>query len=305
MTDPDVVHKVVAAGRERFGADYRSAYLWGSHARGDAIETSDIDMGVFVRGRVPEAERLRAENEIDEAMGEQQLDFAVVGDDTLTGRDAVTFRFGARRIDGEDLSEIVPLPSREEWMDFADEAALHWVTRKRPRPFAPDVAPLRADDEFLGYVDRTITIRGRETPMTKTPLGIAGRIATANVARASGRFVGDRPQAIQAYGEDVGGALAGYLVELQECLRTRWRYLVPTSAADRATLGRLCRQTLEFEREFIGRVAADPRGPRTDRLWTKIASGRPRFMKSRTTVGPVDNYDQGSEHGWPIKLIGL
>jgi len=272
---PDVVGRIVAAGRTRFGPSYRATYLWGSHARGDAIETSDVDVGVFVRGDVAKTERRLAEREIEEAMAEPELDFAVVGDDGLSGRDAVTFRFGARRVDGEDLSDLVPLPSREEWIDFADEAALWWVARNRPRPFARDVAAFRPDDEFLGYADRMVSFDGREVPVTKEPLTIAGRIATAGVARASGRFVGDRPQAIRAYVEDVGGPWAEFLVELQETLRTKGRYLVPTSATDRATLRALCARTLDFERAYVASLADRPRGPRTEKLWNELASIEP------------------------------
>lgn len=258
---PEVVSRIVAAARQIFGEGYRSTYLWGSHARGDAIETSDVDVGVFVRGAIPPEECRHAQHEIESSIGDPRLDLAIVRDAELLGRDAVSFHHGARRIDGDDLRDAVALPSREEWIDFADEAALWWVCRSRPRPFDPDVRPFD-EDEFLGYV------RDGET---KRPLSIAGRIATAGVARASGRFVGDRPQAIEAFVDDVGGAWAPFLVELQESLRVRWRYRIPAEPSEREALRGLCRRMLRFEREFIAGLVQGPRGPRTDKLWVEVS----------------------------------
>lgn len=136
------------------------------------------------------------------------------------------------------------------------------------------VCPFDEDDEFLGYVHRPAVGDGPFAPVTKRPLTIAGRIATACVARASGRFIGDRPQAIRAYVEDVGDRWGTFLVELQDALRTKWLYRVPTAPQDRATLQQLCVQTLEFERAFVAQLAAGSRGPRTERLWQEMVSRR-------------------------------
>jgi predicted nucleotidyltransferase len=269
---PVVVRRVVTSARARLGGAYRATYVWGSHARGDAIETSDVDVGVFVRGAMGREARERLEQEIEAEMGEPNLDFAVVAESDLDGRDAVSLRCGALRVDGDDLRESVPLPGREEWTDLAEEAALWFVARSRPAPLSLPLVPFREGDEFLGYVCRTIRIGDRDLPLTKEALSVAGRVATARVARVSGRFVGDRPQAIRAFAEDVGGAWAGFLTELQESLRGRWRYLVPEAPAERARLRELCTQTLAFEREFVDRVATGPRGPRTDAHWRDVTT---------------------------------
>jgi len=253
-----LVARVIAIAKRRLGPGYRATYVWGSHARGDAIETSDVDVGAFVRGAVAaEAREREAEAIVAEAGGDPRLDFAVVADADLDGRDAVSFRHGALRVDGEDLAPLLPLPDRRTWETLAAEAALEWVARVRPAPMRLPVEPIDPSDEFLGYCDRRGALAdGTTFVSTKEALSIAGRIATAHVAWLSGRSVGDRPQAIRAHAEDVADEWSPFLVELAETIRTRWRYRIPDDPGDRRRLRELCERVLAFERRFVEDLSA-------------------------------------------------
>lgn len=309
IRDPEVaalVARVVAGSRRRLGADYLATYVWGSHARGDAIETSDIDVGAFVRGTVPSAKRARLTGEIAcEAGGDLRLDFAVVCESDLDGRDAVSFRHGALRIDGEDLAPRVALPDRRTWETLAAEAALEWVARTRPAPLRIPVEPVEAGDEFLGYCSREGALAdGTTFPITKEALSVAGRIATAEVAWRSGRLVGDRPQAIRAHTEDVGDATSSFLAELAETLRTRWRYRVPADAADRRRLRSLCEGVLAYERRFADDLRAFLAAGREDdppEVRARFAAMRARMARAEPRARRI----RPAGRGGPVELRAM
>ncbi len=66
----EVCRRVVAAYRKAYGDDIEAIYLYGSYARGDFDEDSDIDFAAIVKGECPDLQKKRWEvwseaNDID------------------------------------------------------------------------------------------------------------------------------------------------------------------------------------------------------------------------------------------------
>lgn len=63
----EICRRVVAAYRKAYGDDIEAIYLYGSYARGDFNEDSDIDFAAIVKGDRPDVQKKRWElwNEAD------------------------------------------------------------------------------------------------------------------------------------------------------------------------------------------------------------------------------------------------
>ena len=55
----EICRRVVAAYRKAYGDDIEAIYLYGSYARGDYDEDSDIDFAAIVRGERPDVQKKR------------------------------------------------------------------------------------------------------------------------------------------------------------------------------------------------------------------------------------------------------
>jgi hypothetical protein len=77
------------------------------------------------------------------------------------------------------------------------------------------------------------------------------RIAAAQVARQTRRYVPGKQQAIRLFQQDIGGIWAPFVASVFERCKLEWQYLVPKAQRDRKELRELCRQMLGFENEFF------------------------------------------------------
>lgn len=70
----EICRRVVAAYRKAYGDDIEAIYLYGSYARGDYDEESDIDFAAIVNGNTPDISKKREQVWNDTVRMDLELD---------------------------------------------------------------------------------------------------------------------------------------------------------------------------------------------------------------------------------------
>jgi predicted nucleotidyltransferase len=253
----DGILRVIVAGYEaRFAGRVEAAYVLGSYAEGTAVPGSDLDVLVVLRGTMTreEAEAARTLAEALGAASPVRLDVVVKGGAELAGLHAVlrqSLRSGSRLVYGEDLRPALPPVDHETYTRAAWDGALHFCLSQL-RGITSAAYPLTCpepEDEFCGYATARVgewyppgTRRG-----TKELVATVSRLAAATVATTSAERAGGKSEAFGLFGRVVGGPWAGFVGDIFEQGKLRWRYRVPEAPSERAALRALCAQMAGFE----------------------------------------------------------
>lgn len=251
------VRDLIAALEAALPGRLAAAYVEGSYAAGDVLDTSDLDVSLVFAGELAADERLRVRALIDRQQELTPLDLDVwLGEERrLAEQSHPTFNLAARRLWGRELRDGLELPPAQDWGRQRMHAAYRLVMAvfDRPLPVPATLDFPQAADPWRGYVNRMARLPdGSEVPTTRNLLRVAGWIATARVAWEAGRYVARKSECPARYREAINDEWAGLIERLDRRCRQDWRYRVPASPAEQAELRGLLEQTLAFENHFLG-----------------------------------------------------
>lgn len=253
----ETLRALVTACEAAFPYRIRSYLLSGSYAEGDAIQESDLDLGVLFRGGVRDNERQRLFGLSDaiESLRTLRLDVVALDENHyLHGAPASALEVVT--IYGDDVSGELTLEPLEHALARHLSAATYYIWQMRG--LREDLVwPLNypdPDGEFFGY-ERYGLFQGRGademyTPGARTILNCATMIATSRLTHA-GQRVPSKRRCVELYTRLAPGESAAWLGALYTTCKSSWRYQVPDNLAERAKLRTLCAPMLAFENDFL------------------------------------------------------
>lgn len=256
----EILRGVVTIFTSAFPERIQSCYLFGSHADGSAVPSSDIDLFVVFAGDVAGDEKSRARM-IARGCGlisPVQLDILVVSEADLLRDGHFRIEHGSTLIWGDDLRDRLPKQSIAAYLSkythgpYAYMAQVHRHTDQITVPLDyPDPA-----GEFFGYdKDFLPPSSNRLAPAHNIEALVATAcwIASILIGLETGRMVHTKAESARLYRECVGDEWADFVEEVYEQGKRRWGYLVPTDEAERQALRDLCRRMLAFENHYLSR----------------------------------------------------
>jgi predicted nucleotidyltransferase len=253
------LYGVVGLGHIAFPGRVLGCYLVGSHANGEAVQASDVDVVVVFKGSLQpgEAERFMAFQRFCWLLGKVEVDVSLVAEAWLRERGAVHLKLSSLLLQGEDVREQLPLMSLELWLRECMHKPYQFIERSRPlaedEPLRYPLRPPDPSGEFYGYDYRQLKgPEGALHPSTKEVMTLTSRVATARLALEAGVYAHSKRMAVQAYREHIGGEWAPLLEELF-AYRERWGYMLPSEPAARARFRELCSRVVELENFFLPR----------------------------------------------------
>jgi hypothetical protein len=167
----------------------------------------------------------------------------------------VALKLGSNLVYGVDIRQAIPLPPFPEYIASARAGAEYFIARLRGEAnlVTRQVNYPDASAMFFGYTCKCIPAWYPPTipAGTKELVATVSRIATAQVAWRTHRYVSGKQQAIQLFQQAIGGRWAGFVRAIFERCKHDWHYLIPEAEHDRSELRGLCQQMLAFENEFL------------------------------------------------------
>lgn len=236
----------------------RACFLLGSHATGDAVPDSDLDLLLvfkerFLPGEVERHEHFRRSVGM---MAVVPLDVSAVDEARLMADGEVTLKRASLLLAGEDLRERVPLMSLDRWRRYCMHRPYVFMERARARaegePLRYPLGPPDPRGALYGY-DHSAVMDAQGVPHRgfKELVTLASRLAAADVALA-GKHVFSKRDAIEAHRLHVNDERTLLFEQILGC-RERWGYRVPEAPEDQAYLRSLCARMLDAENHFLGR----------------------------------------------------
>ncbi len=235
----------------------RACFLLGSHATGDAVADSDLDLLLVFKDRFQEGEVERHEH-FRRSVGmlaRFPLDVSAMDEVRLMAEGAVNLKRASLLLAGEDLRERIPLMPLEQWLRYCMHRPYVFMERARARAEGEPLRyPLAHPDprgQLYGY-DHSAVLDAQGFPHRgfKELFTLACRLATADVALA-GRHTYSKRDALEAHRLYVNDERTLLFDQINEC-RKRWGYRVPEAPEDQAHLRSLCARMLDVENHFLG-----------------------------------------------------
>ncbi|OJT18144.1 hypothetical protein BO221_42410 [Archangium sp. Cb G35] len=235
----------------------RACYLLGSHATGDGVADSDLDLLLVFKDRFQEGEGERHEHFRRSVgmMARFPLDVSAMDEARLMAEGTVNLKRASLLLAGEDIRERIPLMPLEQWLRFCMHRPYMFMERARARAEGEPLRyPLAHPDprgELYGY-DHSAVLDAQGMPHRgfKELVTLASRLAAAEVALA-GKHVFSKRDAIEAHRLHVNNDRTLLFEQIHEC-RKRWGYRVPEAPEDQAHLRSLCARILDAENHFLG-----------------------------------------------------
>lgn len=254
----------------------RACYLLGSHATGDAVADSDIDVLLVFKDRFQEGEVERFEHfrRSVGSMARFPVDSSALDEARLMADGAVNLKRASLLLAGEDIRERIPLMPLEPWLRFCMHRPYVFMERARARaegePLRYPLGPPDPRGELYGY-DHSAVMDAQGVPHRgfKELVTLASRLAAVEVALA-GKHVFSKRDAIEAHRLHVNNERTLLFEQIHACSK-RWGYRVPESPEDQRHLRSLCARMVDAENHFLGHykdylLAELQRGEARDRV---------------------------------------
>jgi len=105
-----------------------AAYLFGSHARGEAGDRSDVDIALLLRPGLPDAHHLkpRLDTEIWNVLDSDEVDVLFLDDEPLPMQ-AEVIRTGRLIVSNDDAARVdYEVSTMNQWWDFKPFREMYW-----------------------------------------------------------------------------------------------------------------------------------------------------------------------------------
>lgn len=235
-----------------------SYFLVGSYAERAAVQTSDVDLVIILRGPVHAGEVTVAEAAATSVSSSRVIDVDVVTYEDLVGGGvpltAIRLRTASVLLYGDDLRAELPLPPLDQYRRLVTPAPyINFVQLLRGHE--RNVYPLTYPDPsgpFLGY--DSVRLSNRYSPDGRGFKDLVNGVAwaaTALVALRSGDYIAGKEAARRSYHATIDDEWAALIADIYSLCRIRWAYLIPADPRDQAVLRALCARVLDFENHYF------------------------------------------------------
>lgn len=243
-----------------FPGRIRACYLTGSiidgtavTIAGDALNSSDIDVTIILRGSLTRRDRERFT--LWRAMCEQlgpfhldQLDATVVSEAEALQQGNLTLKTASHLLYGEDIRTLIAFPSLQSHLRRAIKLSTDHIATFRHGEVGALKLPLSYPDPtgpYYGY-DYHEPAYG-DQPGTRLLVGSITWAATALIALNAGQLAGTKHAAVVLYEKVIHDEWYPLIRAIYERCKLEWRYRIPDSPSAQADLRALCQQVLAFE----------------------------------------------------------
>lgn len=235
-----------------FPSRIRSYFLVGSYLDGSAIKNSELDVIILFKQKVTLKEleafwRLHYQLNL---LSPISLGFNVI--DEAYFEEGVPLHFRTNKLlYGQDTLKEYPDLSREVAEQRFINIAIKMIYRIH-KANAPLSIPVVFPNQKALYFDFNFKIHQKNTP--KRLMILVARIISALLVLKTGIQPRSKRHSILCYQENIGDRWADYASEVEQTVKYKWQYQMPTTQEDQQKLTSLCKQLLEFENNFLGFV---------------------------------------------------
>lgn len=247
-------HRLARSFQGAYPARLRAVYLLGSRALGEALATSDLDLGLVFSGALGREDRDRVWDHLKTVgPGPVPVDLVILDEGEL-GRGVRPRMKQGRLLAGEDVLKDCPLLPPEELLGHFAYSALFfiWLIRGKPEELRPPLAYPSPDGPCGGYADRGEWEGGdRFSPGLGTLVNLVVSLANFRLAEI-GIYFPSKTQTVREYRRHLPDDPWLDLVEqVYADGRLRWQGRVPQDEAGRRRLEAWCPRVLAFENAVL------------------------------------------------------
>lgn len=246
-----IIHSVIHSLHHTLPHQLGSVYIVGSYAEGCAVEESDLDLTVILRGRATSAQKQQAARaSLPSKSFPVKVDMLVCDEAEVLACIDPILKFDSRLVWGEDLRDRAPLMTLHDWAGERMQKAYRRMMQDLRNGSGSD-QPLTypdAQDLYYGYLQRSAA-SGQLT--TRPVLRTVGACAAALLSARGGEYAARRCDCPGLFRQKFGEPFGSLVTDWFEWGKNRWQYRVPSDEAGKVRLKELCRLTLGLEQFFL------------------------------------------------------
>ena len=253
----EILQGIIGTYEKTFPKRIRAYYLIGSHATGNAVSTSDLDVVIVFKNKLIPSEEALAHHVVNscQLISSIELDLMFYSEEQILRRRMYGRGFAlTRRLEfGEEFDEAIPLPSIEKYLWFMMNSAyeaLVWI-RCNPQALAYPVDYPNPKSPFFGYAKPVRMFNGEIRNGAKQLVHNVCVACSAIIGFLVAEQVTGSSESVKVYKKRIGGRWTGFLDSIHEVCRIRWNYIIPEDEIGQRQFRDYCQQALGFERHFL------------------------------------------------------
>lgn len=252
----EILQEIIGIFEKTFPTRIRAYYLIGSHATGNAVSTSDLDVVIVFKDKLLTDEETLAQHVGNscQLFSSIELDLMFYSEEQILrrmyGRGFVLTR---RLVFGEEFNEAIPLPSIEKYLWFMMNSAyeaLVWI-RCSPQTLAYPVDYPDPKSPFFGYAKPVRLLNGEIRNGAKQLVHNVCVACSAIIGFVTAKQVASRSESVRVYKKQIGDRWSDFLETIYEVCHNQWNYIIPENESSQRQFHGFCQQALGFERHFL------------------------------------------------------
>lgn len=253
----EILQGTIGIFEKTFPTRIRAYYLIGSYATGTAVSTSDLDVVIVFKGKLPPSKEALARHvgNFCQHNSSIELDLMFYSEEQILRRRVYGRGFALTRriVFGEAFDEVIPLPSIEKYLSFMMNSAYEALVSIRcsPQTLAFPVDYPDSKTPFFGYAKPVRMFNGETRNGAKQLVHNVCVACSAIIGFVAAEQVTSGSESVKVYKKQIGDRWAGFLETIYEVCRIQWNYIIPEDEDGRRQFRDLCRQTLKFECHFL------------------------------------------------------
>lgn len=253
----EILQGIIGTYEKTFPTRIRAYYLIGSHATGNVVCTSDLDVVIVFKDKL-----LSDEEKLAHHVGNScqlfstiELDLMFYSEEQILRRRMYGrgFALTRRLVFGEAFNEVIPLPSIEKYLWFMMNSAYEVLVSIRCNPltlsFPVDYPNPR--ETFYGYANPVRLLNGEIRNGAKQLVHNVCVACSAIIGFLVAEQVTSSSESVKVYKKRIGGRWTGFLDGIHEVCRIQWNYIIPEGEIGQRQFRDYCQQALGFERHFL------------------------------------------------------
>ena len=253
----EILQGIIGIFEKTFPTRIRAYYLIGSHATGNAVCTSDLDVVIVFKGKLLTGEEALAHRVGDSCqhINSIELDLMFYSEERILRRRMYGrgFALTRRLVFGEEFDEAIPLPSIEKYLWFMMNSAyeaLVWI-RCSPQTLVCPVDYPNPKTPFFGYAKPVRMFNGATRDGAKQLVHNVCVACSAIIGFAVARQATSGSESVRVYKKQIGDRWSDFLETIYKVCRIQWNYIIPEDENGQRQFHDFCQQALGFERHFL------------------------------------------------------
>ena len=252
-----ILHGIIGIFERTFPTRIRAYYLIGSHATGNAVSTSDLDVVIVFKSKLLASEETLAHHVGNscQLISSIELDLMFYSEEQILRRRVYGrgFALTRRLVFGEVFDEEIPLPPIEKYLWFMMNSAyeaLIWM-RCNPKTLVFPVDYPDPKSLFYGYAKPVRLFNGETRNGAKQLVHNVCVACSAIIGFVTAKQVTSGSESVRVYKKQIGDRWTGFLETIYEVCRIQWNYIIPDDEDGQRQFHDFCQQALEFEHHFL------------------------------------------------------